>query len=189
MPVKNPTALLRALNDLLQLDADAIRSYQVAIDAFSDEALKRRVRQFRREHQRHVRELTALVQERGGTPLKTPHLSTGFVKLAVQALGAAGGDRAVLLMFRANEWESARKYADVARRRYPRPVREVLRRAAEDERKHYRWAAETLAKLGAGDDTVVGRIEQVLERLHGGAALGLEALERVSVTAVRGRGR
>jgi rubrerythrin len=188
MPVKNPAALLRALNDLLQLDEDAIRSYQVAIDALSTETLKRKVRQFRRDHQRHVRELSDLIREYGGTPLKIPHLSTGFVKLAVQALGAAGGDRTVLLMFRANEWESARKYADVARRRYPPAVREVLRRGAEDEQRHYRWAAETLEKLGAGDDTAVGRIEQVLERLHGGAALGLEALERVSVTAVRGRG-
>lgn len=184
----NTAAVLRALNDLLQLDHDAIRSYQVAIDALSVETLKRKVRQFKKDHQRHVREITDAIRSLGGTPVEAPHVSTGFLKLAVQSLGAAGGERAVLLAFRANEWESARKYTRLARRRFPAGVREVVRRAAQDEEKHHRWAVETLEQLGAGDETVVGRIEHVLERLHGGAAMGMEALERTSLTAARGRG-
>jgi len=176
---KNDAALMAALNDLLQLDHDAVASYQVAIDAVSTETLKRKLRQFKRDHQRHVAEIGELVTARGGTPVTAPHLSTGMLKLAVQALGAAGGDRAVLLAFRTNEWESANKYARAAGRRFPPEVREVIRRGAEDEAKHYRWAAESLEKLGAGDTTVLGRVEQVMERLHGGAALGLEAIERL----------
>jgi rubrerythrin len=176
---KNDAALMAALNDLLQLDHDAVASYQVAIDAVSTETLKRKLRQFKRDHQRHVAEIGELVRARGGTPVTAPHLSTGMLKLAVQALGAAGGDRAVLLAFRTNEWESANKYARAAGRRFPPEVREVVRRGAEDEAKHYRWAVESLDKLGAGDTTVLGRVEQVMERLHGGAALGLEAVERL----------
>lgn len=185
---ENTAAHVRALNDLLQLDEDAIRSYQVAIDALSVETLKRKVREFKRDHQRHVREIKEAIRTLGGTPVEAPHVSTGFLKLAMQALGAAGGERAVLLAFRANEWESAHKYGRLARRRFPAGIREVVQRAAKDEEKHYRWAAETLEQLGAGDETVVGRVEQVLERLHGGAALGMEALERMSLTAARGRG-
>ncbi|HEY0152417.1 MAG TPA: ferritin-like domain-containing protein [Longimicrobium sp.] len=176
---KNDAALMAALNDLLQLDHDAVASYQVAIDAVSTETLKRKLRQFKRDHQRHVAEIGELVRARGGTPVTAPHLSTGMLKLAVQALGAAGGDRAVLLAFRTNEWESANKYARAAGRRFPPEVREVIRRGAEDEAKHYRWAVDSLEKLGAGDTTVLGRVEQVMERLHGGAALGLEAVERL----------
>jgi rubrerythrin len=176
---KNDAALMAALNDLLQLDHDAVASYQVAIDAVSTETLKRKLRQFKRDHQRHVAEIGELVRARGGTPVTAPHLSTGMLKLAVQALGAAGGDRAVLLAFRTNEWESANKYARAAGRRFPPEVREVVRRGAEDEAKHYKWAVESLEKLGAGDTTVLGRVEQVMERLHGGAALGLEAVERL----------
>jgi rubrerythrin len=176
---KNDAALMAALNDLLQLDHDAVASYQVAIDAVSTETLKRKLRQFKRDHQRHVVEIGELVRARGGTPVTAPHLSTGMLKLAVQALGAAGGDRAVLLAFRTNEWESTNKYARAAGRRFPPEVREVIRRGAEDEAKHYRWAVESLEKLGAGDTTVLGRVEQVMERLHGGAALGLEAVERL----------
>lgn len=176
---KNDAALMAALNDLLQLDHDAVASYQVAIDAVSTETLKRKLRQFKRDHQRHVAEIGELVRARGGTPVTAPHLSTGMLKLAVQALGAAGGDRAVLLAFRTNEWESANKYGRAAGRRFPPEVREVIRRGAEDEAKHYKWAVESLEKLGAGDTTVLGRVEQVMERLHGGAALGLEAVERL----------
>ena len=176
---KNDAALVAALNDLLQLDHDAVASYQVAIDAVSTETLKRKLRQFKRDHQRHVAEIGELVSARGGKPVTAPHLSTGMLKLAVQALGAAGGDRAVLLAFRTNEWESANKYARAAGRRFPPEVREVIRRGAEDEAKHYKWAVESLDRLGAGDTTVLGRVEQVMERLHGGAALGLEAVERL----------
>jgi uncharacterized protein (TIGR02284 family) len=180
---KNDAALVSALNDLLQLDHDAIASYQVAIDALTTEALKRRLRQFRREHQRHVTEIAELVTARGGTPVRAPHISTGMLKLAVQALGAVGGERAVLLAFRTNEWESAHKYARTASRRFPPEVREVVQRGAADEAKHYRWAVQTLEKLGAGDATVLGRMEQVMERVHGGAALGLEAVERLIAAA------
>ena len=188
MPEKNSAALIRALSDLLQLDHDALRSYQVAIDALSAEPLKKKLRQFKRDHQRHVRELSRLIEENGGTALELPHLSTGFLKLAVQSLGAAGGDRAVLLAFRSNEWESMEKYARAARRRWGPGVGEVVRRGAEDEKRHYRWAVETLAELGAEDRSVIGRIEQLLERVHGGAAMGLEALESLGVGLVSGRG-
>jgi hypothetical protein len=87
---KNDAALMAALNDLLQLDHDAVASYQVAIDAVSTETLKRKLRQFKRDHQRHVAEIGELVTARGGTPVTAPHLSTGMLKLAVQALGARG---------------------------------------------------------------------------------------------------
>ena len=184
MPQQNSAALIRTLSDLLQLDHDALGSYQVAIDALSDERLKRELRAFRRDHQRHVREITALIRANGGAPIELPHVSTGFVKLAVQFLGAAGGDRAVLLAFRSNEWEAAEKYAAAARKRYPPEVMKVISRAAGDEKRHYAWAVESLEKMGAGDRTVVGRLEQVVERLHGGAAMGLEALERWTVGAV-----
>ena len=184
MPQKNSAALIRTLSDLLQLDHDALRSYEVAIDALSDDKLKEQLRRFRRDHQRHVRELTTLLEANGAAPINLPHVSTGFVKLAVQFLGAAGGDRAVLLAFRSNEWEAAEKYAAAPRRRYPAEVQKVISRAAHDEQRHYAWAVDALAKMGAGDRTVVGRIEQVVERLHGGAALGMEALERWTVGAV-----
>lgn len=188
MPQKNSAALIRTLSDLLQLDHDAVRSYQAAIDALSKEPLKAKLRQFKRDHQRHIREISALIEANGGKALEIPHLTTGFLKLAVQSLGAAGGDRAVLLAFRTNEWESVEKYAGAARRRLPAEVREVVKRAAEDEKRHYRWVVETLADLGADDQSVIGRVEQLLERLHGGAALGLEALERVGVGLVSRRG-
>ncbi|MBW3629784.1 MAG: ferritin-like domain-containing protein [Gemmatimonadetes bacterium] len=188
MAEKNSAALIRTLSDLLQLDHDAVRSYQVAIDALSREPLKKALRQFKRDHQRHIREISALIESNGGKPLQMPHASTGLLKLAIQSLGAAGGDRAVLLTFRSNEWESMQKYGGAARRRLPADVKEVVRRGADDEKRHYRWAVETLAELGADDKSVVGRVEQLLERLHGGAAMGLEAIERVGIGLVsRGR--
>jgi rubrerythrin len=178
--------LVGVLNDLLQLDHDAIPAYQIAIDALSSEELRNAVRRFKRDHQRHVRELSALIRAEGGTPIQSSHLSTGLLKLAMQALGAAAGDRAVLLAFRANEWESVEKYARAARRRLSAEVAAVVRRGAQDERRHYQWAAETLQEMGAGEKTVIGRVESLMERLHGGAALGMEAVERVSIGALRG---
>ena len=187
MPQKNTPALIRTLSDLLQLEQDALRSYPIAIDALENEGLKEQLRVYRRDHQRQVKRLSLLIEENGGAPLKIPHLSTGMLKLAMQSLGAAGGDRAILLAFRTNEWESMDKYARAARRRYGPDVSRVIRQGAEAEAKHYRWVVESLERLGAGDRTVLGRVEKVLERLNGAAVRGLEGLEQLGVGMISSR--
>jgi hypothetical protein len=164
------------LNDLLQLDHDAVAAYTVAIDTIKSEELRERLVVFRLDHKRHIEELAALVRQLGGLPVELPHLSTGPFKLAMQAVAAPGSDATVLLAFKANERQVRDKYRERAGRQYPTDVAEVVRRNAVDEDTHYMWVTHTLETMGYGTDSWTGQIEKALEL---GARAVADAAERV----------
>jgi hypothetical protein len=174
-------SLIAELNDLLQLDHDAVHAYTLAIKELEHSGYQRTIRRFRGDHLRHITQLQHLIEDYGGIPVNLPHLPTGAFKLAVQAAGAAGGDRAVLLAFKANERQVRDKYRVAAEGRHPADVSEVLHRAAEDEARHYAWALETLEESGAGEDTVAGRAAAMLEGPHAATATAIESAERAAM--------
>jgi rubrerythrin len=176
--------LIAELNDLLRLDFDAIGAYTMAIAQVESTTYRETLQGFLADHERHVRELTALVEAAGGTPAEGPHLSTGVFKLAVQAAGAAGRDRATILAFKANEGESVAKYRAAAERPHAENVAGVLRRAARDEEKHYEWAESRLKRLDAGDNTALGKAEAAMEAVHGATAAALEGVAKKAAEVV-----
>ncbi len=178
-------ALVAELNDLLMLDHDAVQAYTLAIRLLENPGYKAQLELFRADHDRHIDELSQLVVSRDGTPLNLPHLPSGAFKLAVQGIGAAGGDRAVLLAFKANERQVRDKYRRAAREVRPADVTSVLARAADDEARHYAWALETLEELGVTPDSVTGRAERAFEGVHARAADAMESAERNAIIATR----
>lgn len=170
--------LVAELNDLLQLDYDAVQAYRLAISLLSNPEYKSQLRDFRADHERHIDELSRLIANHGGVPVEMPHLPTGVFKLAVQAAGRAGGDKGLLLAFKANERQVRDKYRRAAEKRQPPEVAVILSRAAGDETLHYSWVLETLEDLGAGETTTAGRIEQAVEIGHARLADVAEGAER-----------
>jgi hypothetical protein len=182
-PAQLDAARVAELNDLLQLDHDAVQSYTLAIRALRNVGRRETLIRFRGDHERHIAELSAGIRRFGGMPVELPHLPTGPLKLAMQGAGALGTDREVLLAFKANERQSRDKYAAAAGRAdsLPAELGSVVRRAAEDEALHYEWAAGQLETLGVGAGSGVGRVAAAVERVHAGAAEGVERVARVGM--------
>jgi hypothetical protein len=105
--------ILEGLNDLLQLDHDAVGAYQIAMEKLHDRDHADQIAGFRRDHERHIRELNELIADLGGTPKNHPH-ATGPFKLALQSLGGLAGDKGVLMAFRTNELQVRSKYDSYA---------------------------------------------------------------------------
>ena len=143
--------IIDGLNDLLQLDHDAIGAYDIAIERLEDRDHANQILGYRRDHERHIQELNELIAALGGTAKNQPHL-TGPFKQALQALGAIGGDRGILTSFRQNELQVRSKYEMYAARanHWPENVKRAIDRNALDEEKHYRWVADTLQAMGVG---------------------------------------
>ena len=176
---------LAELNDLLQLDHDAVGAYDIAIEALQSKAHEATLRRYKGDHERHIRELTHLVRERGGTPVQMPHVPTGVFKLAVQKAGSlGGGDAAVLLAFKANERQVRDKYRRAAERADDPEVRSILSRNADDEAGHYAWVVEALEMLGVGEETAAGRAERAVELAHGATANVMEGAEKRGMAAL-----
>jgi bacterioferritin (cytochrome b1) len=173
LDTKAEAALVAELNDLLQLDYDAVAAYTLALNALDDPAYQDAVRRFKGDHERHIDDLTALIHSYGGIPMPMPHAS-GVFKLAVQGAGALGDDAAVITAFKANEVQSRDKYRKAAARQHPADVQGVLIRASRDEQRHFDWAMRTLSELGVE----TGAVAETLEQMHARSADAMEAVER-----------
>ena len=165
--------VLDGLNDLLQLDHDAIAAYEIAMDRLANPDWVDQIASFMLDHERHVRQLNEVILELGGTPRNEPHV-TGPFREALQSLGALGGDRGVIVAFRANELQARRKYDRYASKanRWPPNVKLVIDGNALDEERHFRWASEVLDGLGIldTDGAAAGpatRVREGLIRLGG----------------------
>ena len=179
MPTQSQTdaSLIADLNDLLQLDHDAVEAYTLAIDVVRSVRYREALVQHRADHKRHIEELAGLVRERGGLPIELPH-ATAPLKLVVQALGAAPSDDTLLLAFKAVEGQARDKYQRFARKNYPSDVAEVVKKGAEDESRHYQWAEGALRELGVGAGTIPHTVASAIEGLHKLLADPIEAAGR-----------
>ncbi len=143
--------ILDGLNDLLQLDHDAVGAYEIAMEKLKDRDHAAQIAGFLREHERHIRELNELISELGGQPKNHPHL-TGPFKLALQSLAGLAGDRGLLTAFRHNELQVRAKYDTYAAKAnfWPNNIKRIIDRAALDEERHYRWVSDVMAAMGLG---------------------------------------
>jgi ElaB/YqjD/DUF883 family membrane-anchored ribosome-binding protein len=178
------TEILKGLNDLLQLDHDAIGAYEIAIEKLDDQELSSQISGFKLDHERHIRELNNLIQELGGTPENEPH-ATAPLKQAMQKMGALGGDRGTLIAWRANELQVRSKYDSYASRAgsWPANVKRTVDEAALDEERHYYWVANVLQQMGvgAGEGLETDLLNKLRERgsqaAHAAGNLGEKARE------------
>ena len=183
---ENGSEIVAELNDLLKLDHDALQAHGIAIGAMTKPVYRRQIEAFRADHERHISELSQLLRSRHATPIDLPHLPSGAFKLALQAIGAAGGDRTILLAFKANQRQVRDKYRRAARASHPADVTSVLSRASDDETRHYLWVLETLEDdFGIYPDSPVGRAERVVEIAHARMADTMENVERRALGAMQ----
>jgi rubrerythrin len=157
--------IIEGLNDLLKLDHDAIGAYEIAIERLEDRTHADQIAGFKRDHERHIRDLNELIAELGGTPTNEPH-ATGPLKEALQRLGAVGGDRGILIAWRTNELQARTKYDSYAStaNRWPANAKRVVDRNALDEERHLEWATQVLNRLGV--PTAEGLEDKVTTRLR-----------------------
>jgi hypothetical protein len=179
------TLLTTTLNDLLQLDVDAVQAYALVIRQLESKVRKDTVRRYQSDHRRHITELKRLIRAHGGAPIEVSHVPTGPLKLAMQAMGSVGSDRAVVMAFKTNERQGRDKYRRAAAMRgLPSDVARVLRRAARDEERHYRWAEKQLEQLHAGRRTAMGKAVAVAEVANARTADMIEEVEKPIMTVV-----
>ena len=184
------TVMVAYLNDLLQLDIDAVQAYGLVIAQLESNARKATVKRYQADHKRHVASLETLIRAHGGVPIPMSHIPTGPFKLAMQATASLGDDRSVLLLFKSNERQVRDKYRRAAKRNgLPDNVVRVIKRAAADEERHYRWVEKSLQQLGADSRTPIGRAANVMEIMSARTADVVEAAEKPILIAAEGARR
>lgn len=127
------------LQDLIELDYDAIAAYEAAIERLDNVEYQQKLRGFCEDHRRHTTNLAPFLTRLGeevpdGADAKSL-LTKGKVVLADLM-----GDEAIIKAMKTNEedtntaYERAVKHADVTPE-----IRQVLQSNLEDERTHRAW--------------------------------------------------
>jgi uncharacterized protein (TIGR02284 family) len=127
------------LEQLIELDYDAVEAYQAAIDRLEDTDTRAQLRDFQSDHVRHTRDLGAILRQSGREPPQGPDakrmLTEGKVKIA-----ALAGDKAVLLAMKTNEDDTNTAYERAVNNDVvPPQIKELLRACLADERRHRAW--------------------------------------------------
>ena len=140
--------LADALESIVELDLDAIRAYDAAIAALASAGDKRELGAFKRDHERHVRELGPQIERHGGRVPTGPDLKVVLTK-GKTVLAALIGDRAVLMAMKTNEDDTNAAYEHIlGRDDLDEPLRDLLHKNLTDERRHRAWIEERVAAEG-----------------------------------------
>src|SRR5690606_21843548 len=97
------------LNDLIELDYDAIAAYQAAIERLDNKVYKSKLKQVLGDYERLSADLTALVVSEGGDP-KTEGDAKKMLTKGKVVLADLAGDEAILKAMKSNEAETNTKY-------------------------------------------------------------------------------
>jgi len=139
----SPAKILEELNEVLQIDIDAIGAYQAAIDALDQMEIKQQLLQFKGDHERHIVDLKVLIQRQGGDPEKRPDLK-GMARKSMTKIAGLLGAEAILRAMLSNERATNDVYARHVAKPFPPEMLDLLRRNYGDEQRHYSWIEAAL---------------------------------------------
>jgi rubrerythrin len=131
-------AVLSLLQSLAQLDIDAVNAYRRALRRIEDGPVRDEIEGFRRDHERHVEELSAAIEKRGG---KRPAFEPDTAGALIEGLTAlrSTGETGALKALKTNERLTNAAYAAAIREDLPSDVALLVQKNREDERRHFNF--------------------------------------------------
>lgn len=136
--------VLDLLNDLIQLDFDAIQAYEAAVTKLDDTGWKQQLIVFQSDHERHTEDLARLVRDLGHEPSTGPDMKQ-MLTVGKVAFAELIGDRAILLAMKTNEDDTNTAYERAAQRTdLPPAAVPIIRTALADEQKHRDWIEKAI---------------------------------------------
>lgn len=139
--------IVDALNDLIEMDHNAIGGYNSAINGLKDQPeIRKTFEGFRADHERHVQELSPFVAQYGGEPAKHPG-AMGVLQKGWTEVSKLGGADAILSAMVSNEQTAVNTYEQGAAKAFPSEILRVVERGVADERRHLSYCQAQYERL------------------------------------------
>jgi len=145
--VMNKENLVEKLNDLIELDYDAVAAYQAAIDRLENPGYRDQLNAFMQDHENHIAALSQIVRQEGGAPADGGDMKKILTKGKV-VIAELGGDNAILKAMQMNEVVTNKTYEAEVEEGFPEPVQTILQNGLADERRHKAWLETVLRQVG-----------------------------------------
>jgi len=144
---KSKKAQIVELVELIELDGDTLQVYDEALGHIDHPDVREAVEAFEADHERHIADLTELIDELGGEAPPAKADLKGTVMRALTALRSATGTNGALKALRTDEKLTCRTYAKVVDAELPEPAAQVVADHLSDERRHLAVIEAMLADL------------------------------------------
>jgi len=142
----SPKQVTKELNDLIELEYDAIAAYRAAIESLDTAHYKASLAEFLSDHEKHIDDLTELVQSEGGTAETSGDAKKVLTKGKV-VIAQMAGDETILRAMRSNEKQTNTAYEKALEKGFPSHIRTAIQKGLGDERRHKSWIEATLDEL------------------------------------------
>jgi len=139
--------LIARLNDLVQLDHDAVAAYDEAVEKIDDLDIRDDLDQFRLDHKQHITDLQQVIRELGGEPQDVGRDIEGVLHDSLGQVHSATGTIAALRAMRGTEQVANQSYERMLDPSLPATAHELVERNLEDERRHLATIESHLARL------------------------------------------
>ncbi|MEX0797941.1 MAG: demethoxyubiquinone hydroxylase family protein [Bacteriovoracaceae bacterium] len=137
--------IIKKLEDLHQLDFDAVKAYEEAIERIKNPTIKNKLTEYKNDHLNHLQNLEELIVSKGGEKPDRKKDIKGYLIEGMTLIRSSMGDEQALKAMRQNEEITNKKYADALKELSSEPeVSKVLNHNYEDERKHLVFIKEAL---------------------------------------------
>jgi rubrerythrin len=136
----------KALQELLELDYDAIEAYEAAINRIEDSVFKSKLNDFKMDHQNHVVAISSLLRSRNEEVPTGPDSKQWLTKGKVVLAGLLG-DKAILAAMLTNEEDTNTAYERMASRPDVwEEAKVILQNGLQDEKRHKTWIESVIKK-------------------------------------------
>lgn len=124
------------LTDLYQHDLAACEVYKDVIKNLTDESVKKQIEEFLKDHEQHLVDLAALIDEQDGEkPSDWRGLKGVLLDLYAQIRGLTGQTGALKALQTAEEL-ILKQYEEIASKNFTGKVGELIQKNLQDEEKH-----------------------------------------------------
>jgi rubrerythrin len=129
---------------LLEFEYDAVSAYRAAVLRIDDQQARLAFEGFQADHERHVRDIGALVRQ-AGVQLPDAGDIRQMLTVGKIVIGNLAGNAGIIAAMGSNERETNALFENALRRGDLTPAqRAVLMRALDDERRHLNWITARL---------------------------------------------
>lgn len=138
---------LKDIKSLVQLDIDAVFAYEQALRHIEDPEIHARISEFKNDHERHIQDLSQVLQSNGEKPPERSKDFKGYLIEGMTRLRSVTGTEGALKAMKTNEETTNKKYENALSWELPDEIHQLIQRNREDERRHLEYIIGCLQRM------------------------------------------
>lgn len=135
-----------ALKELIELEYAATDSYEAAIKRIENPAYKDKLSEFKKDHERHIKEISTLLKQNKHDIPKPGLLGKQLLTIGKVVLANMVGDNTILQAMKDNEIDTNTAYERMNDHTDKwAEAKEFIKNGLQDEKRHKAWLENTLS--------------------------------------------